>query len=177
MSNSDKPLFCPRCATENAVDQGYCRQCGQGLFGIQWVLDGRIAELRKRLEAADKWIKAGNTTLIAFIAIGVMISALGIAIGNPTLSIVAMINVLAGALIGFPFVFIGNARLIKAKRLISQSPMGQRPGIQGALGPMPALAQTTRLHEPTNQGSVTEHTTLHLSHSEPAHRWKSNNQS
>lgn len=170
MSNSEQRLFCPGCATENAMEQGYCRQCGQGLSGIQSVLDGRLAESLRRLAAAEKWIRAGHTTLIAFISIAVTISALGIAIGNPTLSVVAMINVLAGALIGFPFVLIGNARLIKAKRLISQPPASQRPEIQQR--PAPAIAETTRLHDPINPRSVTDHTTLQLSNSEPAHRWR-----
>jgi len=38
--SSNNRIFCPRCATENASDQSYCRQCGLGLSGIQWVLDG-----------------------------------------------------------------------------------------------------------------------------------------
>ena len=152
------------------MEQGYCRQCGQSLLGVQRVLDGRIAESHKRLEAAEKWIKAGNTTLIAFISIAVAISSLGVAIGNPTLSVVAMINVLAGALIGFPFTFIGNARLNKARRLISQPPPSLE--IQGRPGSTPAIAQTTELPQPINEGSVTEHTTLHLLQADPAHRRK-----
>jgi len=152
------------------MEQGYCRQCGQSLSAIQGVLAGRIDESRKRLEAAEKWTKAGNTTLVAFISIAVTISALGIAIGNPGLSIIAMINVLAGALIGFPFIFLGNARLIKAKRLISQAPIDRRSEIQGASAPAGAIAQTSELPEQVNQGSVTEHTTLNLSPPEPADR-------
>ena len=158
------------------MELGYCRQCGQGLFGIQGVLDGRIAESQQRLAAAEKWIKAGHATLIAFISIAVTITALGIAIGNPSLSIVAMINVLAGALIGSPFVFVGHARLIKAKRLLSQSSMNHHPGIEGNSPQLQAIAQTTRLPQPPHHGSVTEHTTIHLSPAEPARHMKRDTQ-
>jgi len=129
------------------------------------------------MEAAENWIKAGNTTLIAFISIAVTISALGIAIGNPVLGFIAMLNVVLGALIGFPLVFIGNARLTKAKRLLSHPQTSHHPGIQGTSSQMPAIAQTNRLPEPLNQASVTEHTTLHLSNSEPAQRLNLDKQS
>ena len=148
------------------MEQGYCRRCGQSFFGIQQVLDGRIAELQTRLETAEKWIKAGNATLIAFISIALTISVLGIAVGAPVLSIVAMIKVLLGVLIGFPFLFIGYAQLTKAKRLVSQLPAG--PEIQGRSGL--TMAQTTRLPQLINEGSVTEHTTLRLSPPESAQR-------
>lgn len=152
------------------MEQGYCRRCGQSLFGIQGVLDGRLDESRKRLEAAEKWLKAGTTTLSVFISIALLISVLGVVIGNPNLSLIAMINVLAGAIIGSPFTCIGISRLLKAKRLISQPPVDSRPGIQGTSLRTGAIAQTVKLPERINQGSVTEHTTLSLSPAEPAHQ-------
>src|SRR5215472_18674477 len=163
ISKSERPLFCPRCATENAMEPGFCRQCGQSLFGIQELLDGRIGEMRERLECAVKWIKAGNATLLAFISIAVLICFLGIVIGNPILSTVAMLNVIAGAVIGFPLALIGNVRLSRAKRPISPPPVSNRQPIQGTSEDRPALSQTTRLSRPINQGSVTDHTTIQLS--------------
>jgi len=151
------------------MQQGFCRQCGQSLFGIQELLDGRIGDARERLECAMKWIKAGNATLLAFISIAVLISFLGIAIGNPILSTVAMLNVIAGALIGFPLALIGSVRLRKAKRLISSPPGSNRPAIQGTSEDRLASAETTRLSTPINQGSVTDHTTIQLSPVLPAH--------
>ena len=105
--------------------------CGQALSDIQWVLAGNVAESQKRLEAAEKWIKAGNSTLIAFISSAVRIAILGVAIGSSTLSSIAMINVLGGALIGFPLLFVGNSKLIKARRLVFQADVNNRPAIAG----------------------------------------------
>jgi hypothetical protein len=163
-------IFCPRCATENGVEQAYCRQCGQGLSGIQWVLEGNIAESQKRLDAAEKWIKAGNSTLIAFISIAVTIAILGVAIGNSTLSTIAMVNVLGGALIGFPLLFVGNAKLIKGKRLVSQADVSNRPAIAGTSRKQLVTPQTSELPTTANHSSITEHTTLHLAKSDPARR-------
>jgi len=149
------------------VEQAYCRQCGQSLSGIQWVLDGNIPESQKRLEAAEKWTRAGNSTLIAFISIAVMIAILGMAIGNSALSTIAMMNVLGGALIGFPLLFVGNAKLIKAKRLVSQATVNNQPAIAGTSRKELRTPQTAELLTPVNQGSVTEHTTLHLTNPNP----------
>lgn len=163
-------IFCPRCATENGVDQAFCPQCGQGLSGILWVLEGNVAESQKRLEAAEKLIKAGNSTLIAFISIAVTIAILGLAIGNSTLSTIAMINVLGGALIGFPLMLVGNAKLIKAKRLVSQADLNNRQAITGTSRKRLITSQTSELPTPASHGSITEHTTLNLSKSNPARR-------
>ena len=167
---STSHIFCPRCATENGVEQGYCRQCGQGLSGIQWVLDGNVAVSQRRLQAAEKWIKAGNSTLIAFISIAVTIATLGVVIGNPILVAIAMLNVLVGALIGFPLFFVGNAKLIKAKRLLSQADISSRPAIAGASRNQLVTPQTSDLPAPANQSSITEHTTLHLTEPNPTRR-------
>ena len=91
-------IFCPRCTTENTVEQSYCRQCGQGLVGVRWVLDGKLAESLKQLNCAEKWIKGGNSALIAFISVAVMIALLGLAIGTSTLASIALINIHGGAL-------------------------------------------------------------------------------
>ena len=152
------------------MEQGYCRQCGQALSGIQWILDGNVEETQKRLEAAEKWIKAGNSTLIAFISIAITIAMLGVAIGNSTLSTIAMINVLGGALIGFPLLFVGNAKLIKAKRLVAQADVSHRPAISGTSQKRLEAPQTSELPTPANHSSITEHTTLHLAKPDPGRR-------
>src|SRR5262249_50882863 len=85
--------------------------------------------------------------------------------GVPTMSIIAMINVLLGALIGFPLVFVGKASVKRAARLLStsQTQIGQktlnsleRPGVLSTSG---INAGPQRVTVPD---SVTEHTTLDL---------------
>jgi hypothetical protein len=125
-------------------------------------LDGSITEAQKRLEAADKWITAGNITLIAFISIAVSIAVLAVVGGHPVLSTIAMINVLLGALIGFPFVFVGSAKLIKAKRLISPSQASEDLAVQDSTPKELPAPDTAELGPPKPRGSITEQTTIHL---------------
>ena len=81
-----------------------------------------------------------------------------------------MVNVLGGALIGFPLSFVGNAKLIKAKRLVSQADVSNRPAIAGTSQKRLITPQTSELPTPANHSSITEHTTLHLAKSDPARR-------
>ena len=57
--------------------------------------------------------------MISFTLIALLLAVLGIALGDPSLSSIAMINVLLGALIGFPLMFVGKARVKRASRLLS----------------------------------------------------------
>ena len=47
-------MFCPKCAAENDVDKGYCRQCGQPLAAVRLALEGRIDEAIKTVEGDRK---------------------------------------------------------------------------------------------------------------------------
>jgi hypothetical protein len=162
-------IFCPRCATENGAEQSFCRQCGQNLSGIQWVLEGSLAESQKRLEAAEKWIKAGNSTLIAFISIAVTIAILNVFTSHPALIPIAIINVLTGLLIGAPFLLVGGAKLIKAKRLVSQPHSKEKLAVPGSPKKELPAPETDELGPPPRP-SVTEHTTLHLTKPDSSRR-------
>lgn len=158
-------MFCPRCATENELEQGYCRQCGHSLSDVRLALEGRATESLGRLQSGAKWMNGGIATLITFTLIAILLAILGVALGDPSLSTIAMINVLLGALIGFPLVFVGKASVKRATRLLSRSqtqigravvdPL-QRPGDLLTTG---LIAPAERVLTP---GSVTEHTTLDL---------------
>ena len=159
-------IFCPRCATENGTEQKYCRQCGQSLFGIQWVLDGNLTEVQRRLEAGEKWAGVGNSILITFISIAVTIAGLDVALGIHVLSAIAMANVLVGALIGLPFVFVGYSKVSKAKRLMSEAEANQHPAIQGHTEKQLPAAETAELPPTHGRPSITEHTTVHVTRPE-----------
>jgi len=109
-------------------------------------------------------MNGGIATLISFILIAVMLSVLGIALGNPVLSSIAMLNVLLGALIGFPLVFFGKASVKRATRLLSrpQHQIGNRTNSLHERGEL----LTTDLDKGAQRigvpASVTEHTTLNL---------------
>ena len=158
-------MFCPRCATENALEQGYCRQCGQSLSDVRMALEGSATESLRKLQAGAKLMNGGIATLISFILIALLLSVLGIALGNPVLSSIGMLNVLLGALIGFPLVFVGKANVKRATRLLSGTQHQISRRTAGSVH-RPGDLLTTDLEKGTHSvsapGSVTEHTTLEL---------------
>src|SRR5262245_61073998 len=138
-------IFCPRCATENSTDLKYCRQCGLEMSGIQWVLAGNVPDAQKRLEAAEKWTKAGNTILIGFISVAVAITILGFMAANTTLGVIAMVGVFIGAVLAFPFTFAGNSKLAAAKRVLSEAGVSRQIAIEAKDKKSLPVASTSEL--------------------------------
>jgi len=158
-------MFCPRCGTENGLEQGYCRQCGQALSDVRLSLEGKATQSLESLLAGSKWMNGGIAVIIVFTIIALFIAIGGVVLGHPTLSTIAMINVLLGALIGLPLVFLGTAQVRRATRLLSgsQNRIGQG-GINRFQPPNDLL--TTGLNQDERRvpssASVTEHTTVNL---------------
>jgi hypothetical protein len=109
-------MFCPRCATENSLEQGYCRQCGQVLSDVRLALEGSSTEALEKLRAGAKWMNGGVATLISFTLIALFLALGGIALGDPTLTYIGMLNVFLGAFIGYPILFLG---MTSVKRRVS----------------------------------------------------------
>jgi len=155
-------MYCPLCATENELELGYCRQCGQALGDVRLALDGRSTEALERLRTGAKWMNGGMAALISFTVIAILIAISAVALGDPALTNIAMINLLLGALIGLPILFIGTTSVRRATRLLSrsQSQLGVREP-----GPLPGDLMTTGLNTNALRAipeSVTEHTTFDL---------------
>ena len=147
-------MFCPRCGTENGLEQAYCRQCGQALSDVRLSLEGRATQSVESLKAGTKWMNGGIAVLVVFTMIALLIAIGGVALGDPTFSTIAMINVLFGALIGLPLVFVGTARVRRATRLLTgaQNRMGQ--GVVDRIQP-PNDLLTTGLNQDSHRGSIT----------------------
>jgi len=166
-------MFCPKCATQNELEQGYCRQCGQALSSVRLALEGSADQSLEKLKAGEKWITGGSATLVVFTLIALAITFVGVALNDPTFSYIAIINFLLGAFVGLPLVYVGKAKVKRGARLLSSS---QTQSNQSALHqiPQPDNRLTTGLNSDLPrlpvQGSVTEHTTLHLSGSEQVRR-------
>lgn len=153
-------MFCPRCGIENDLEQGYCRQCGQALSDVQLALQGAPSESLNKLRSSSQLMNGGIATLIIFTLIAVIITLLGVALGDPTLSTIAMINAALGVLIGLPLVIVGKSKIREATRLLSS-----RPETRALESERRNRAITSGLQSNLNQlapGSVTEHTTLDL---------------
>ena len=146
-------MFCPRCATENELEQAYCRQCGLGLSDLRLAIDGIPTASLNRLKSGAHLMNGGIATLAVFMLIAFIISLLGMTQGHPVLIAVAMINALLGALIGLPLVLAGKVRVSQASRLLSSK--GSRPAQSLKAG---YESKSNRLPP----GSVTDHTTLNL---------------
>jgi len=104
--------------------------------------------------------------LISFITIAVTIAILGLAIGNASLSTIAMLNVLAGALVGFPLLLVGNAKLTKTRRILFHADVNRRPALYET--PKKEITtQTSKLGGLPAPGSITEDTTVQLQKPNP----------
>src|SRR5262249_3691890 len=122
-------MFCPRCGTENELDQGYCRHCGQSLSDVRLALEGRATQSLDSLIAGGQWVNAGVVVLVVFTIIAVLIALGGVALGSQIFSTISLINLLLGAFIGLPLVFVGTAGLRRATRLLSGSQNRIGPGV------------------------------------------------
>ena len=92
------------------------------------------------------------------LSVAVTLAIVGTAIGNLSLSAIAMINVLAGALIGVPLLIVSNVQLSRARRLVSNA-VSHSALEQGS---RKELSSTPTAELPSHPASITEHTTLHL---------------
>jgi len=126
-------------------------------------LNGNATESLQRLKAAEKWVNGGTATLVSFMVIALVITILGVAIGQPIFGFIAVINALLGALIGLPLVFVGKAGVKRARRLLSTHDNEfNRPAVGHAeTNELPASRVEDNLGR-LSPGSVTEQTTLNL---------------
>jgi hypothetical protein len=161
-------MFCPKCGTQNLVEQKYCRRCGHQLTGHRAALEGEY-------EDATANLKKGS----AFVSIGLVvggISKLNILanwfFASDNLAII--INTLIALLISVPLIIIGIIYISQARRVLNPK---DQPGSESAdLSTerpiqLPTAPTTDRtISSPAIPASVTEHTTLDLKAPEQARR-------
>jgi len=169
-------MFCPRCATENDREQGYCRQCGQRLLGVRLALEGSTDQSLEKLKAGEEWIKGGSAILVVFGAIALAIGLFGVAVAKLEFGYIALINILLGSFIGLPIVYFGKSKVKGAARLLMRSETETTPPLLDQAQPH-LLNQSQPPNELLTSGlnkdlaslpppaSVTEHTTLDLKRS------------
>ena len=157
-------MFCPRCATQNELEQGYCRRCGQSLSSVRLALEGSTDKSLESLRAGEERIKGGSTVLVIFTLIALANAFLGIALNQLFFGYIAFINLLLGTIIATPLVCSGRTKIKRAVRLLSKSQNEIEQSIPETQQQhtLPAAAFDTQSPLPTPQGSVTEHTTLDL---------------
>src|SRR5258708_39606826 len=124
-------MFCPRCATENTLEKGYCRQCGQRLTSVRLALEGTSEQSLAGLRAGEKWVSAGSATLLAFNLIGLIIGYFSLLSRDLGFGYIALVNLLLGSLIGLPIVYFGKARIRQARRLLTGTQDGKAQVVVG----------------------------------------------
>ena len=155
-------MFCPRCGTENSLEQKYCRRCGLQLTAARISLQGGVGEALARHKKGQLLLSSGVVTLVIFI-----LGALANIFLNPgSWNYAVLINLLLGLLIAVPLMTAGLVRLQRAGRALNpKDEPTQMAGDQfyGAGDLTSSAYSTDRLLSPTGPpGSVTEQTTLHL---------------
>jgi hypothetical protein len=147
-------MFCPKCGTQNLIEQKYCRAC-------RHQLTAHVAALEGRVEDANIYLNKGSL----FVAIGLIV------VGVAKLNILAnfflggdkfgvILNLLILLLVAVPLITFGLIRIGQAKRALAPKEKAADKAITKAnLDQLPAAADTDRS---ISIPSVTEHTTLEL---------------
>jgi len=146
-------MFCPKCGTQNLIEQKYCSAC-------RHQLTAHLAALEGRVDDASTYLNKGSM----FVAIGLIV------IGIAKLNILAnfflradkvgvIINILILLLIAVPLITFGLIRISHAKRALAPKDKAEDKAITAAnLDQLPAADTDRSISIP----SVTEHTTLEL---------------
>jgi hypothetical protein len=147
-------MFCPKCGTQNFIEQKYCRACGHQLAAHAAALEGKVDDVSTHLNKGSQLVTLG------LIVVG--IAKLNI-LANFFLradNIGVIINLLILLFIAVPLISIGLVRLRQARRALTPKEKPDNKAITEAdLNQLPAAADTDRS---ISISSVTEHTTLEL---------------
>jgi hypothetical protein len=157
-------MFCPRCGTQDKLEQVFCRQCGQSLSGVRLAVQGSPVKSLEALKAGEKLIHGGGNTITVFALAALAISIISVFLTGATYNISIIINLLLGLAIGIPLTLVGRAKLKRATQLLSQTQQESGPSLPDRTPE--SVEQLTDLeadlYSLPAQGSVTEHTTLDL---------------
>lgn len=163
-------MFCPQCATENDLQQGYCRHCGLPLAAARLALERRFDQALAELEASRLSLRRARTFVIAGL-IWAVFSALFFLFGAPFTTGLASLITAICIFLSFASVFgvKGFKRLNLAYRHLTDK--------EEASGPLLRQREGAALSEESMRGeidagvqlpnSVTDHTTLDLGTHQP----------
>jgi hypothetical protein len=156
-------MFCPKCSTENLLDQKYCRQCGLQLANVRLSLEGRLDEAAEKVKKGEESIASGLLILGIFFFIAIVSVSLAVVLGKGAFFSGAL-NLILGLIFGLPAILAGLSRIRSANRLLNPHqakaslPGPAKPGV--LLPPAPDTDPSiATLQQPD---SITEHTTYEL---------------
>jgi hypothetical protein len=155
-------MFCPRCGTENKLEQHYCRQCGLTLPAVKLALEGQVDEAIGNLKTSKTMLGWG---LIIFV-LGLLNAGIN-ALLHSWQS--AILSGAVGLLVGKTLILIAMLRLWRANKLLDPPEKKDEPQTSvltqpehavAALPPAPITEELRR--RPARSHSVIENTTIKL---------------
>ena len=159
-------MFCPRCNTENNLEQKYCRQCGLQLTAVRIALRGDVDEALARHKKGE-WLVSGGSIFLIF---SVLAALANVFLNSGPWNYAVIINLLVGLVVSVPLITIGTVRLRGARHdLQTKDEGGQLAGDypQSKETLAASVNPTGRLLSPVEAPeSITEGTTRHLTTSE-----------
>ncbi|HEY7785735.1 MAG TPA: zinc ribbon domain-containing protein [Pyrinomonadaceae bacterium] len=145
-------MFCPKCGTENSLEQKYCRHCGQSLAGVRLALEGRvdraISTLQNEMKSTRHWIRIGMILFVLLAALATILSD-----GR-----IGLVNVASAALI-LIITLIFFLLLVLRSRRAAQLLNAEEPS---PLLPGASAAELSEAKTVTLSSSVVEQTTREL---------------
>ena len=159
-------MFCPRCGTQNDVEQSYCSRCGSSLTFTRMSLEGRMDEALVKLKQGVSILQLIPRIFLPFLAFSLYFPLTN---GTPGLINVAYFSAIS-FVCALPFIIVSLARFTRAERLL-HAPKQSEHVIAGQTGRSATLLPTASMNEqlvsrPPVPISVTENTTLDLEPSE-----------
>jgi hypothetical protein len=155
-------MFCPKCGTQNLIEQKYCRACGHQLAAHLAALEGRVDDVSTHLNKGSQFVALG----LIVVGIAKLNILANFFLGGDGFGVI--INLLILLFIAVPLITFGLVRLSQARRALTPKEKADNKAITAAdLAQLPAAADTDRS---ISIPSVTEQTTLELKEPERARR-------
>ena len=152
-------MFCPRCATENKLEQRYCRQCGLPLPAVKLALEGDVDEALGNLKKSKTALEWG----LLIVLLGLLNAGIN-AFFRSWQS--AIFSGVVGLLIGKALILFAMLRIWRANKLLNppekkgELAFPQSQDMDVALPPAPI---TEELRETRARSfSIVENTTVKL---------------
>jgi hypothetical protein len=162
MLNGETSMFCPRCATENKLEQRYCRQCGLTLPAVKLALEGDVDEAVGSLKKSKTALEWG----LIIVVLGLLNAGIN-AFFHAWQS--AIFSGAVGLLVGKMLILIAMLRIWRADKLLNppekkvepEAPaINQSDYAATTLPPAPITEEIRRTPAPPH--SVIENTTIKL---------------
>src|ERR1041385_9031692 len=107
-------MFCPRCSTDNNLEQKYCRKCGLQLTAARMALQGTIDEALVKYKRGARLVSGGSLFLI----LSALVALVNVFLNSMPWNYGVIINLVIGLTVTVPIISAGLMRLRSAQRAL-----------------------------------------------------------